>query len=144
MWRRATGAARNARRIRRRSSFCQRHRSAVRRTPLPRHTRARAAALGAFDRAMAYPKKLSAYMAYSNANRDDVKRELIASGVEKPSIAEIARAISLKWNAMSDEVKAVRERRVLARATRRAVVGTRARTRRTTTRCAGSTGGLKI
>ena len=60
---------------------------------------------------MAYPKKLSAYMAYSNANRDEVKRELIASGVEKPSIAEIARAISLKWNAMSDEVKAVRERR---------------------------------
>ena len=69
---------------------------------------------------MAYPKKLSAYMAYSNANRDEVKRELIASGVEKPSIAEIARAISLKWNAMSDEVKAVRETHVLARdATRR-------------------------
>ena len=54
------------------------------------------------------------------SDRGRCGRELIASGVEKPSIAEIARAISLKWNAMSDEVKAVRETHVLARdATRR-------------------------
>ena len=78
---------------------------------------------------MAYPKKLSAYMAYSNANRDEVKRELIASGVEKPSIAEIARAISLKWNAMSDEVKAVRETRRFQRARRDAPSWERARRR---------------
>ena len=57
---------------------------------------------------MAYPKKLSAYMLYNNAHRESTKAELIASGNEKPSIAEIAKAVSIKWNALSDEEKAVR------------------------------------
>lgn len=57
---------------------------------------------------MAYPKKLSAYMLYNNAHRESTKAELIAGGNEKPSIAEIAKAVSLKWNALSDEEKAVR------------------------------------
>lgn len=57
---------------------------------------------------MAYPKKLSAYMLYNNAHRESTKAELIASGHEKPSIAEIAKAVSIKWNALSDEEKAVR------------------------------------
>ena len=58
---------------------------------------------------MAFPKKLSAYMAFSNANRDRVKARLIAEGHEKPSIADIARAISVEWNAKSDDEKAVRD-----------------------------------
>lgn len=57
---------------------------------------------------MAFPKKLSAYMAYSNANRERVKAELVSGGNEKPSIADIARAISASWNAMTDEERAVR------------------------------------
>jgi len=61
---------------------------------------------------MAYPKKLSAYMLYNNAHRESTKAELIASGNEKPSIAEIAKAVSIKWNALSDEEKAVRAMRM--------------------------------
>lgn len=57
---------------------------------------------------MAFPKKLSAYMAYSNANRERVKAELVSGGNEKPSIADIARAISASWNAKTDEERAVR------------------------------------
>jgi hypothetical protein len=47
-------------------------------------------------------------MLYNNAHRESTKAELIASGNEKPSIAEIAKAVSIKWNALSDEEKAVR------------------------------------
>lgn len=65
---------------------------------------------------MAFPKKISAYMAYSNVHRDAVKRGLIESGVEKPSIADVARAISARWNALSDDERAVRTMR--ARCTR--------------------------
>ena len=58
---------------------------------------------------MAYPKKLSAYMAYSTAHREDAKAALIASGNEKPSMGDVAKHISAKWNALSDEEKAVRD-----------------------------------
>jgi len=64
---------------------------------------------------MAFPKKLSAYMAFSNANRERVKTRLIAEGHEKPSIADIARAISVEWNAKSDDEKAVRDATVYVR-----------------------------
>lgn len=87
---------------------------------------------------MAFPKKLSAYMTFSNANRDRVKARLIAEGHEKPSIADIARAISVEWNAKSDDEKAVRDAtvylcarflcssargRLVARSRRDAVIG---------------------
>jgi len=55
---------------------------------------------------MAYPKKLSAYMAYSTAHREDAKAALIASGNEKPTMGDVAKHISAKWNALSDEEKA--------------------------------------
>ena len=58
---------------------------------------------------MAYPKKLSAYMAYSTAHREDAKAALIASGNEKPTMGDVAKHISAKWNALSDEEKAVRD-----------------------------------
>ena len=67
---------------------------------------------------MAFPKKLSAYMTFSNANRERVRDGLIASGHDKPSIADIARAISVEWNAKTDEEKAVRATRCPRRQTR--------------------------
>jgi len=47
-------------------------------------------------------------MAYSTAHREDAKAALIASGNEKPSMGDVAKHISAKWNALSDEEKAVR------------------------------------
>jgi len=58
---------------------------------------------------MVFPKKLSAFMAYSAANREDAKAALIADGVEKPTMGEVARYISAKWNALNDDEKAVRD-----------------------------------
>ena len=79
---------------------------------------------------MAFPKKLSAYMTFSNANRERVRDELIASGHDKPTIADIARAISVEWNAKTDEEKTVRAMRCPRRRTRdskRAIARPRAR-----------------
>jgi histone H3/H4 len=50
-------------------------------------------------------RRPSAYISFSTQNRESVKRELAEKGNLKPGMGDIAKLISQRWNALSEEEK---------------------------------------
>ena len=50
-------------------------------------------------------KRVSGYILYSNANRDEVKDELTVEG-EKPKNPDVMKELAKRWKALSDEDQA--------------------------------------